>query len=940
MKMKILLNGKILILTLLLLSFSVMVNAIDINSVLDLWNVRNNLGGTYDLLGDLELESTNQATIASYQNNTDYVVGNIVRYNNYAHYCTNDHNSGTAFISDNWVQMWEADKGWQPIGNSSGPFYGKFNGNNHVIKNLFINRKASPVANNLYPTDGEDFVGLFGLVSNGPSAEKGAGTNYDVYIKDLGIENPNVSGRRATGSLVGRVFLPYTNPERSHIAYIENCYAKADGVSGSATVSGFGSTGGLVGANNSDRKLRIPVIRFSYADVDVSATHPNNNVVNPLDVIEQAYYNPYNIKYGGLVGCNENGTTQDSYALGNVSGGDRVGGLAGCSIGGAIFRSYATGTVTRNITPGNYLGGKGGIVGVSSGYLPPALGGTNAYGSVEDAYWDTTTSGISTSAGGIGMPTGNFSNQSNFNNWDFTNIWQIAGTYPTLKNSPIINFHFRTSETGNYSSASIWSYSSDLSSWTSAVTYPDLANAISISIQNNHTVNIYENWYISSTTIESGGKLVINSADTLFIENSSGDDLIIAGNLDINGNLVLGQSASMRGDTGSQVSFLGNDIIAYTSGVSSLYDVVVNNPNGVSFSEALTINGSLTETNGYLSNSASTSIKSLSSSQVRYLNISDNTLPLLNFSASTSLTGFYPSYIKRAWNLEGQVNSSTESDRQRQVTFYWNASEDGEYDWTASGNQPILYAGINPISPDNYDVSSDPRQATYTLTFDQSAKASKAPYQIGLEDNETLPVTLSAFTAEIQQDEMVQISWTTQSESNVIGYTVLRNNQENLEEAAAIEFLESENSLETNTYIFIDDSIQQNGNYYYWLKTSEYDGTSHLYGPIQIQVNFNQTDDSFVIPLTQGISSIYPNPFNPTTKIEYYLTQDNDVAIEIYNVKGQRVNSVNLGRKAKGKHSFVWNASDKSNQTLSSGVYFTKVSIGKDSYFQKMILMK
>lgn len=669
MRLKFFSKLKFLTIFVMTLAFSNLVLAIDINTINDLWNVRNNLGETYNLQGDLNLEATNPSNILAYQNNTNYAEGDIISYNSFAYYCLISHNSGTAFIPGNWQQMWEVNKGWEPIGNEITPFYGRFNGNSNKIYNLFIDRKASPVANNVYPSDGEDYVGLFGVVSNGASSTSGAGTNYNVYIKDLGLLNPNVSGRRATGSLVGRVILPNTSPSRTHIAFIENCFAKADGTGGSAQVSGFGSTGGLVGANNSVRKLRVPIIRFSYADVQVSATHPFNIAQNPYDEIEDAYFNPYNIKYGGLVGCNENGTTQDSYALGDVSGGDRVGGLAGCSIGGAIFRSYSTGSVVRNIAPGNYQGGIGGVVGISSGYLPPALGGTNSYGSVEDAYWDTTTSGISTSAGGTGMPTGNFSNQSNFNNWDFTNVWQITGVYPTLKNSPITNFHFRTTVTGNFSSSSIWAYSDDQVSWISAVSYPDLTNSISIKVRNNHTVNIYDNWYITNTTIESGGKIIISNGDTLFVENSSGDDLIIQGDLDINGNLVLGQSASMRGETGSQVSFLGNSLISYSSGVASLYDVIINNPNGVSFYETLSINGVLSEENGFLSNSASTSIMGLSSSQVRYLDISQDTLPIENFGVSTSLTGAYPSYIKREWNIQGFINSAVESERQREVTF-------------------------------------------------------------------------------------------------------------------------------------------------------------------------------------------------------------------------------------------------------------------------------
>ncbi len=940
MRIKILSDLKLLTSLVLLLVFSNLALAIDINNIYDLWIVRNDLGGTYNLQDDLNLETTNPNNILAYQSNTNYSQGDIVNYNSFAYYCMNPHNSGTAFIPGNWQQMWEVSKGWQPIGNEITPFYGRFNGNNKKIYNLYIDRKASPVANNVYPSDGEDYVGLFGVVSNGSSSTSGAGTNYDVYIKDLGLINPNVSGRRATGSLVGRVILPYTSPDRTHIAYIENCFAKADGSGGSAQVSGFGSTGGLVGANNSVRKLRVPVIRFSYADVVVSATHPTNTAQNPYDEIEQAYFNPYNIKYGGLVGCNENGTTQDSYAFGNVSGGDRVGGLAGCSIGGAIFRSFSSGSVTRNIAPGNYQGGIGGVVGISSGYLPPALGGTNSYGSVEDSYWDTTTSGTFTSAGGIGMPTSNFSNQGNFNNWDFTNVWQIIGTYPSLKNSPITNFHFRTTETGNFSSSSIWAYSDNQTSWISAVTYPDLTNSISITVRNNHTVNIYSDWYITNTLIESGGKIIISSGDTLFVENESGDDLIIQGNIDVLGNLVLGQSASMRGDTGSKISFLGNDIINYTSGVSSLYDVEINNPNGVSFSENLSINGVLTEENGTLTNTASTSIMGLSSSQVRYLDIAQDILPIENFAVTTSLTGAYPTYIKRVWNIQGFISSATENERQREVTFYWDSSDDNDYDWLTSGNTPILFQGVTKINPLSYDLTSNTRWATYNIIFDQVNKSSKAIFNIGLENDQTLPVNLSSFTADVYQEEFVKLIWVTESESNLNGYTILRSTDNNIDNAMIIDFFQAQNTNETYTYTFIDDFQISAGDYYYWLQTLEYDGSNQIFGPIIIQFKFPDTSDAIEIPTKQGITAIYPNPFNPTTTIDFYVENESQVIIEVYNIKGQAVKKFNLGTKSPGSHSLIWNAKDKNNNSLTSGLYFTKVNIGSHTYTNKMILKK
>jgi len=301
-----------------------------VGNVLQLWNVRNNLSGSFQQSADINLWVTNPANISPWSADSTYAVGEIRKHTDgFAYYCEYAQVTSGTFSTDNWTKMWEAAKGWDPIGDATTPFQGIYDGGNKTVKNLYINRKAT-TASGAYFSDGEDNNGLFGLVQPGQST--------DAEIKNLGIINPNVSGRRATGSLVGKSLVPSGSRKK---VFITRCYAKPDEVGGTATVSGLGATGGLVGANNSDRKQQVPVIQYCWTNVIVSSTHPTHVGINPDD-----RPNPYNIKYGGIVGCNETGVTFDSYAWGSVSGGDRVGGIAGCTIDGAIIRCYAIGNVT------------------------------------------------------------------------------------------------------------------------------------------------------------------------------------------------------------------------------------------------------------------------------------------------------------------------------------------------------------------------------------------------------------------------------------------------------------------------------------------------------------------------------------------------------------------------------------------------------------------
>ncbi|MEX1159496.1 MAG: T9SS type A sorting domain-containing protein [Balneolaceae bacterium] len=69
------------------------------------------------------------------------------------------------------------------------------------------------------------------------------------------------------------------------------------------------------------------------------------------------------------------------------------------------------------------------------------------------------------------------------------------------------------------------------------------------------------------------------------------------------------------------------------------------------------------------------------------------------------------------------------------------------------------------------------------------------------------------------------------------------------------------------------------------------------------------------------MSNNYPNPFNPTTQIEYTLTVDSEVSIKVYNVMGQEVATMVNNTMSAGTHQATFDAGN-----LSSGMYFAKIN--------------
>jgi len=220
---------------------------IEIKSIEDLDNMRENLMANYVLIRDLDFTSCD-----SY----------------------NDCNNMTTYTTG---------EGWEPIGyydevtDSFVRYLGKFDGQGYTLSNLYINNTSESLSS-----------GLFGIVGEGGE------------IKNLGIENVNISASYNIGALVGILQ-----------GRIENSYAKG-------SITGEECIGGLVGNQWMEGEvLELSTIRNSYSEASISGETDT----------------------GGLVGCNA-GDVINSYSIGEVTGDYNVGGLIGSYQEGNIINSF------------------------------------------------------------------------------------------------------------------------------------------------------------------------------------------------------------------------------------------------------------------------------------------------------------------------------------------------------------------------------------------------------------------------------------------------------------------------------------------------------------------------------------------------------------------------------------------------------------------------
>jgi len=201
-----------------------------------------------------------------------------------------------------------------------------------------------------------------------------------------------------------------------------------------------------------------------------------------------------------------------------------------------------------------------------------------------------------------------------------------------------------------------------------------------------------------------------------------------------------------------------------------------------------------------------------------------------------------------------------------------------------------------------------------------------------------LPAEIVSFTSDKIGNGVV-LNWNTATEVNNYGFEIERQTVETLRatsnEWEKVGFVEGHgNSNSPKNYSFFDNLLNQNlsSNINYRLKQIDNDG--HFEYSDEISVAFEQV-------LKNSIEQNHPNPFNPSTTLNYSIADNSLVKIEIYNLLGQMIAELINSEQISGNHSVTWNASG-----LSSGVYFARfsvTSINSKATFsdsKKLILMK
>ena len=235
---------------------------------------------------------------------------------------------------------------WTPIGTINQPFAGVFDGQNHVVTGLKIDRA------------GEDYQGLFGYVSGTDDAHK-------AQIKNVAVRDAQIRARTEVGAVVGR----YGQFTQGFVEPLENCAMIGGTIQGtSGSMGQSSSVGGIVGR----------------ACGEIQRCYATGNIIGADNARE----------YGGIVGESFK-TVNACYWTGRLSAlgsyADDFGGIVGNAYD-AVTNCYTTGDITGSLNNAATLGS---IVGcamdrVTNCYATGSVKGWRAIGGIAgQAYGDT-----------------------------------------------------------------------------------------------------------------------------------------------------------------------------------------------------------------------------------------------------------------------------------------------------------------------------------------------------------------------------------------------------------------------------------------------------------------------------------------------------------------------------------------------------------------------
>ena len=192
---------------------------------------------------------------------------------------------------------------------------------------------------------------------------------------------------------------------------------------------------------------------------------------------------------------------------------------------------------------------------------------------------------------------------------------------------------------------------------------------------------------------------------------------------------------------------------------------------------------------------------------------------------------------------------------------------------------------------------------------------------------EDVVATLLQFFSTTWSSGSIVLNWTVSSLDDGTEFNVFRSDDagdtwQTLEDGKI--------SRDGMTFAYIDTELLGGHEYTYRVDLSDGEGSRIFFVSEGVRTP--------EIPLT--LNQNYPNPFNPATTIKFYLPEQADVSLSVYDVSGRLILNLENGTREAGWHTVSWDGTYASGKVAVSGTYFCRLKAGKECVTTKMVLIR
>ena len=190
-------------------------------------------------------------------------------------------------------------------------------------------------------------------------------------------------------------------------------------------------------------------------------------------------------------------------------------------------------------------------------------------------------------------------------------------------------------------------------------------------------------------------------------------------------------------------------------------------------------------------------------------------------------------------------------------------------------------------------------------------------------------VELISFNAKFNNQNQLELNWTTASETNNLGFEI----QYSIDKInwATLEFVSGRGTTDEFQEYRKIITFKNKSRAFFRLKQVDYDGSVTYSKNILVNIP---------VPQEFKVYQNFPNPFNPFTIIEYEIPRTGKVVLKIYNILGQEIKTLIDLEQHPGKYQVIWDGTDRYNIPVSSGIYVYRLKSGGFIQDKEMVLLK